>query len=226
MHRRRLRKHGLEGGAFVVLSDILINTVFLLTIALIAVAIKMAPAALAHPAGAPPPRLFKPHPALNSSTQTNQPISETVQNGVTDDKYGNGFERITILESLLFDKASWDLKPTAYSALDSAAATIQSRQATHHLFHIIVEGHTDSEHMKPNLVNKVGDDWGLSSARSLVVLRYLEAKNLPSSELVAVARGSSDQLPDASHSNREANNAQNRRVEIILSDKPGDLWTK
>ncbi|WP_231571072.1 flagellar motor protein MotB [Gordoniibacillus kamchatkensis] len=72
---------------------------------------------------------------------------------------------ITLNDLLLFDLGKADLKPAAYPVLDKLAGFISTLNTK-----VSIEGHTDNLPLAPG--NPLKDNWGLSNARSLSVLRY------------------------------------------------------
>jgi chemotaxis protein MotB len=114
---------------------------------------------------------------------------------------------ITLNDLLLFDLGKADLKPAAYPVLDKLASFISTLNAK-----VSIEGHTDNLPLAPG--NPLKDNWGLSNARSLSVLRYfkytakLDDRNL-------ISTGYADTKPVAPNDS-EANRQKNRRVEIVV----------
>jgi chemotaxis protein MotB len=114
---------------------------------------------------------------------------------------------ITLKDLFLFDTGRADLKQNAYPLLDQLAKVFVNVKSK-----ISIEGHTDN---RPLFTGSLyGDNWGLSAARSLSVLRYfVYEKQLPSKNLIST--GFSDTMPVAPNNN-DANRAKNRRVEIVI----------
>lgn len=107
---------------------------------------------------------------------------------------------------VLFDTGKAEMKPAGKKALSAIAdvmRTMPDRQFQ-------VAGHTDNV---PIRNAELGSNWELSSARALVVLRYLLAKNVPSGMLSAA--GYADVDPVASNTTPEGRK-HNRRTEITL----------
>lgn len=203
IQRRYHNGHGLESGAFVVLSDIFINTAFLLVIMLVAVTLTSSSA-------------LKQVQIHDDQLQFERQLKHAFagQWGKTLRKYDNGnYQRITFAESLFFDPGRWDLKAGSHPLLDRLAPLLREQIRNQKVIKVVVEGHTDQEKMSVQLASQVQDSWGLSALRALAVVRYLQNQSLPGSSLTAVGRGEFSPL-DA-HRTADAF-ALNRRIEIIL----------
>jgi chemotaxis protein MotB len=77
-----------------------------------------------------------------------------------------------------------------------------------------VEGHTDSEGIDPE--GPWRDNWELSSARAIAVLRYLSAIGVQENHFQVA--GFADTMPVSDNNTREGR-AYNRRVDIIILDE-------
>ncbi|MFC0211076.1 flagellar motor protein MotB [Paenibacillus chartarius] len=114
---------------------------------------------------------------------------------------------ITLNDLLLFDLGKADLKPAATPVLDKLAAFISTVNAK-----ISIEGHTDNLPLATG--NPLIDNWGLSNARSLSVLRhFIYNANIDGNKLVST--GYADTKPVAPNDSNE-NRQKNRRVEIVV----------
>ncbi|HPI94411.1 MAG TPA: OmpA family protein [Deltaproteobacteria bacterium] len=120
---------------------------------------------------------------------------------------------ITIKSSILFDGVTDGLTGESTRVL-SAVARILSRIDNQ----VIITGHTDSIPVETPPFNS---NWGLSAARALAVLSYLEQKKIPGGRLTAYGMGSSRPLTTNA---TEEGRRLNRRVEItIVGELPGDV---
>ncbi len=122
--------------------------------------------------------------------------------------------RIEFGEQVLFRSGGATVKSSAVPVLKDIAAILKDSPQT-----VIVEGHTDSVPLKAGGTFK--DNWELSLARSMSVVRLLSDEGwLPSAQMAAAAYGA--YRPRAS--NITANGRRlNRRVEIALfKDFPFD----
>lgn len=216
MRRRNSDGHGLEGGAFIVLSDIFINTAFLLVIMLVAVTVTSS-SALKQVQINDDQLAFEGNVSQAFPYQWKERLLTAYPNG--------NYQRFTFADSLFFEPGKWEIKPGAYSLLNKLAPLLQKQLRDGKIVKIVVEGHTDQQPMGPALVALVTDSWQLSSLRSLAVVRYLQGKSVPGSSLTAVGRGEFDPLPiDAS--GRPPTDGQNRRIEIILVYAAGEVPLK
>ncbi len=112
---------------------------------------------------------------------------------------------ITLSGSVLFASGKYALLNTAMTKLDQVAEALKAQEGNKKM---VVEGHTDS--MGSDSTNQP-----LSLNRATAVRNYLVSKGVASEKISAVGMGSSKPLTD----NKTAENrANNRRVEIIISD--------
>ncbi|OBZ07853.1 flagellar motor protein [Bacillus sp. FJAT-27264] len=114
---------------------------------------------------------------------------------------------ITLSDRFLFDPGNAALKAPALPALKQLSGLFHGIGAT-----ISIEGHTDN--MPLSRLSRYNDNWELSGARALSVLRYFVDKEglKPSTFQYA---GYGDTRP-ASDNSTEAGRQKNRRVEIIV----------
>lgn len=114
---------------------------------------------------------------------------------------------IRLSDRFLFDLGKADLKPDAKPALDKLSSLFTKLDTT-----ISIQGHTDNLPIQPG--SAFQDNWGLSSARALSVLRYfVDTRKLP--ETLFEVAGYADTRPVAAN-DTEANRQKNRRVEILV----------
>lgn len=114
---------------------------------------------------------------------------------------------ITLNDLFLFDLGNAELKPAAFPILNQLATLFPSLGAT-----ISIEGHTDNLPLATGSVFR--DNWGLSQARSLSVLRYF-IHNALLDEKKFISTSYADTRPVAENNTPE-NRAKNRRVEIVV----------
>jgi chemotaxis protein MotB len=112
-----------------------------------------------------------------------------------------------IPDDLLFDTGEAVLKPGAREILDHIADILRGLKATNP---VRVEGNTDNV---PISTPEFPDNWALSTARAVTVLRVVLDDGFDPSRLSAA--GYADQRPVASNATA-AGRAQNRRVEIVV----------
>ncbi|TVY09360.1 OmpA family protein [Paenibacillus cremeus] len=114
---------------------------------------------------------------------------------------------VTLNDLFLFDLGKADLKPAAYPILNQLASLFPTLDAT-----ISIEGHTDDLPLSTGSAYR--DNWGLSQARSLSVLRYF-IYNAQQDEKRFISTSYADTRPVVENNSAE-NRAKNRRVEIVV----------
>jgi flagellar motor protein MotB len=116
---------------------------------------------------------------------------------------------LLIKDKLLFALGSADIGPDGQKLLQHIATQFKGTGEL-----IQIDGHTDDHKVaKPATVEKFTDNWGLSAARALAVLRLLAKHGI--AERRMFARAFSMYRPRVPNTN-EANRAQNRRVEVYF----------
>lgn len=116
---------------------------------------------------------------------------------------------VTLKDLFLFDLGKAELKPEAYPVLNKLASLFPTLDTK-----ISIEGHTDNIPVRTG--SPFQDNWGLSNARSLSVLRYFTTKADPKiSDSKFMSTGYADTIPVAPNDSME-NRAKNRRVEIVI----------
>lgn len=118
---------------------------------------------------------------------------------------------VTLNDLFLFDLGKADLKPPALPILNQLATLLPTLNAT-----ISIEGHTDDLPLATGSLYR--DNWGLSQARSLSVLRYF-INNTQLDEKKFVSTAYADTQPVVPNTSAE-NRAKNRRVEIVVLRDP------
>lgn len=116
---------------------------------------------------------------------------------------------VTLPNTILFASGQAALKSATSQELDHIYSVIRERYSGRK---IDVVGHTDTDPIRKTK-DKWQDNWDLSAARALTVLRYLVGRGMQPENIRAVACG--EALPVASN-NTAANKAKNRRVEIVV----------
>ena len=115
---------------------------------------------------------------------------------------------ITISDKLLFKSGSYRVNPKANDLLERLAAVINSEPA----LEVMVEGHTDSQTVKPG--SYVKDNWDLSVERSTAVIRTLQDKyGVDPQKLIAAGRSSFHPLTE---NDTKEGRASNRRTRIVI----------
>ncbi len=104
-----------------------------------------------------------------------------------------------------------ELSAKARAQLDAIVGRLKGEFAGKHVY---VIGHTDNDPIKRT---KWKDNLELSCQRAMAVVRYLAAKGIRQTHLIAAGAGQFDPLaPNTS----KANKAKNRRVDLYVGPKP------
>lgn len=115
---------------------------------------------------------------------------------------------INISDKLLFSSGSSQVNPKANNFLKRLADVINSEPA----IDVLVEGHTDSQKVKPGAYIK--DNWELSVARSTSVIRKLaDSYGVAPERLIAAGRSSFHPLTE---NDTKDGRAKNRRTRIVI----------
>lgn len=118
---------------------------------------------------------------------------------------------VTLKDLFLFDLGKADLKPPAYPILQKLASLIPTLNTK-----VSIEGHTDNLPLATGSLYK--DNWGLSQARSLSVLRYF-TNTAGLQDNMFISSAYADTMPVAPNDSEE-NRSKNRRVEIVVLRTP------
>lgn len=118
---------------------------------------------------------------------------------------------LTMVEKVLFDSGSADIKKDGKKVLDRVGGIL--KQVTDK--QINIEGHTDNVPISPRLQQKFPTNWELSTARATTVVRYLQEKAGLDPQLL-VAGGFAEYRP-VEPNDTEERKAKNRRIEIVLT---------
>jgi chemotaxis protein MotB len=114
---------------------------------------------------------------------------------------------INIEDKILFPSGSAQLRPEVKKTLDTVADMLARNKGSR----VLIEGHTDNVPIK---TPRFPDNWELSSARALSVLRHLlETKQLEPGRFGAVGYG---EYRPVAPNDTAANRQLNRRVDIVL----------
>jgi chemotaxis protein MotB len=114
---------------------------------------------------------------------------------------------------ILFPSGSAVLSPEGKTVLAEVASVLRNIPGRE----FMISGHTDSD---PITGGPYDDNWELSTERALGVVRFLEDKGVPPSNLSAA--GYSKYKPEASNDS-DPGKAQNRRVEIVIMPNLSEL---
>ena len=114
---------------------------------------------------------------------------------------------VKLKDKVLFPSGSAKLNKEGQKALDAVAEVFKDMQGKN----VIVAGYTDNV---PTSGGAYKDNWDLSTARAISVVRYLQSKGVPPQMLGAA--GFSEFRPVAAN-DTPADRSQNRRIEIALT---------
>ncbi len=123
---------------------------------------------------------------------------------------------ISMANKILFDAGRATLTKESEGLIDSLASVFNDNPD----LDIHIEGHTDSDPVKIHRA-KFKDNWQLSSARALTVVRMLEEGGVNGSRLTASGKG--DTQPIASNDTDEGKET-NRRTEFVIAPKIDGLY--
>jgi chemotaxis protein MotB len=117
---------------------------------------------------------------------------------------------VNVLDKILFDSGKTTIKKEGLEVLARVGDILKNVKNKK----IVVEGHTDNVPISPALKSRFPTNWELSTARAVVVVRYLQEKVGIEPSLLW-ASGVSEYHPVADNATEEGK-ARNRRIEIIL----------
>ncbi len=163
-------------------------------------------------AGAGAPSDDGPDPSSQSEDQYQMiraNLSQQIQQGLAEVERVGDEIIIRLAEQGTFDSGQAELKPAFFSLLDSVGASIEGTRGT-----ISIEGHTDN--VPIGFGSRYRNNWDLSAARSAAVADYLLSRNVVTAGRVTII-GFADTKPIADNGSA-AGRAQNRRIEIIISN--------
>ena len=122
---------------------------------------------------------------------------------------------VNLVEKILFDSGSAEIKPEGLKVLDRVGGILKSVADKQ----IRIEGYTDNVPIGSRLTETFPTNWELSAFRAVNVVRYLSGPVGVPSHLLSAA-GLADNRPVASNETKEGR-SQNRRIEIVLL--PSDM---
>ncbi len=117
---------------------------------------------------------------------------------------------VNMVEKILFDSGSADIKPEGLKVLRRVGGIIKDVEDKD----IRVEGYTDNVPISPRLQPTFPTNWELSAARAVTVLRFLQKNvGIPGGRLSACGFG--EYRPVADNASIEGR-ALNRRIQVVL----------
>lgn len=117
---------------------------------------------------------------------------------------------VNLVEKILFDSGSSDLKPEGLGILKKVGMALKKIPDKE----IRVEGHTDNVPVSGRISQRYPSNWELSAARATTVARFLQEKQGVNPQRLVVS-GYASYRPVASNLTPEGK-ALNRRIEIVL----------
>ena len=126
-------------------------------------------------------------------------------------------DRFVFQSEVLFPSGAADLNPDGQAEMAKLAAALidLSKEIPPEINWVLrVDGHTDNVPLSGN--GRYPDNWALSSARAIAVVKFLIAHGVPADRLVAAGFG--EFQPIAPGDTPEAR-ATNRRIELKLTEK-------
>jgi len=120
---------------------------------------------------------------------------------------------VSMSDKLLFKSGSAGVEPKGVEALQKIAEVMLKNTD----INMAIEGHTDSIPIK---TNRFKDNWDLSVARSVSVVRLLQNGGVNPQRVTASGKG--EYTPIGDNSTKEGR-AKNRRTEIVLTPKLNEL---
>lgn len=148
----------------------------------------------------------------------NNALKEALNSFKSDDlklEMKNGKVYVSLFDKLLFKSGRADVEQAGKDALKKLAEVLN----TNSNIDIMVEGHTDSIPIK---TEKYPDNWELSSARSLNIVRLLtQSYGVDAKKVIVAAHAEFSPLTSNA---TPAGRAKNRRTEIILTPNLGTIF--
>lgn len=123
---------------------------------------------------------------------------------------------ISLANSVLFESGRSRITNEAKEVIAKLAGVIKENGD----LSISIEGHTDDEPVRIHKAQYT-DNWGLSAARALAILREMEANGVSPERMTAAGKG--DTQPIASNDTEEGRE-QNRRTEFIVNPEISGLY--
>jgi chemotaxis protein MotB len=134
-------------------------------------------------------------------------LQKQIQAGEIEISELRGKMTVKLKDKILFPSGSAKLSKEGGAALDAVAGAFKDMQGKN----VVVAGYTDDVRVAGGAYK---DNWDLSSARAIAVVRYLVAQGVPPRMLGAA--GFSEYRPIVANDS-PANRSQNRRIEIALT---------
>jgi chemotaxis protein MotB len=140
-------------------------------------------------------------------------LAEELKKGQVSLDQLNDHLRLSVVQELLFDSGSADLRESGTALLQKVVEALKG--STGRL--VTIEGHTDDVRIGPSMVERYPTNWELSTARATTVVRSLQESGLNPKELGASGFG--EFRPVASNATEDGRQ-KNRRIDVIVSAAP------
>lgn len=126
-------------------------------------------------------------------------------------------DRFVFQSEVLFDSGNDEVNPAGQGELDKLAEAVlqlEGQIPPEIAWVLRVDGHTDARPLSGS--GRFRDNWELSSARAISVVKYLISKGISPNHLVAAGFGEFQPLEAG---DGEEANAKNRRIELKLTER-------
>lgn len=135
-------------------------------------------------------------------------LQQQISSGQVEISELKGKMTVKLKDQILFSSASSSLNKDGKKALDAVAEAFKGLKGKN----VVVTGYTDDVPIGSK--SGFGDNWSLSTARAVSVVRYLQGKGVPPTLLGAA--GFSEYRPLVPNDSA-GNRSKNRRIEIALT---------
>ncbi|PIO96774.1 OmpA family protein [uncultured Pleomorphomonas sp.] len=126
-------------------------------------------------------------------------------------------DRFVFQSEVLFDSGNDDVNPAGRGELDKLAEAVlqlEGQIPPEIAWVLRVDGHTDARPLSGT--GRFRDNWELSAARAISVVKYLIGKGISPNHLVAAGFGEFQPLEEG---DSDEANAKNRRIELKLTER-------
>ncbi len=126
-------------------------------------------------------------------------------------------DRFVFQSEVLFDSGNDEVNPAGRGELDKLAEAVlqlEGQIPPEIAWVLRVDGHTDARPLSGT--GRFRDNWDLSSARAISVVKYLISKGISPNHLVAAGFGEFQPLEEG---DSDQANAKNRRIELKLTER-------
>ena len=161
--------------------------------------------------------------ALEAAEKRNKAIVSTIDGNFAPAVKGgltltqrNGKVYVQMPEPILFKSGSTRVQKKYLEQIDKVSEVLKANPD----MRVQVEGHTDSKKMKSGA--RFQDNWELSTARALGVVRRLIKNGVSETQVAAVGKG--EFLPVNSDDGNAEAHMQNRRVEFLIMPNAAELY--